>query len=157
MYYFKQHRSNRGFTLIELMITIAVVAILVSLAVPAYKDYTIRAKITECINGAAVGKVGISEYRQTLGDWPPTLEEAGLEVAGASRFCTALNNYQPSSGAFTIDVNEATVEPGLGTIAPVMTPSEEATYVINWNCSRGTTSLADLKYLPSTCRDNVTP
>ena len=156
MYYFKQHRS-KGFTLIELMITIAVVAILVTLAVPAYKNYTIRAKITECINGAAVGKVGISEYRQTLGDWPPTLEEAGLELVGSSHYCSSLNNYQSATGAFTIDVDEATIEPELGTIAPVMTPSETGAYVINWNCTRGATLPADLKYLPSTCRDTLTP
>ena len=157
MYYFKQHRSTRGFTLIELMITIAIVAILVTLAVPAYNDYTIRAKITECINGAAVGKVGISEYRQTLGAWPPTLEEAGLEITGISHYCTALNNYQPSTGTFTIDVDEAVIEPGLGAIEPAMTPDQMASGVINWNCTRGNTDPADLKYLPSTCRDINTP
>lgn len=157
MYRFKPYRSTKGFTLIELMITIAIVAILVTLAVPAYKDYTIRAKITECISGAAVGKIGISEYRISLGAWPPTLEEAGLEVAGISHYCTALNNYQSASGAFTIDVNETAIEPGLGDIAPVMTPSEETTFVINWNCTRGATLPEDLKYLPSTCRDALTP
>ena len=157
MYCFKQRSSAKGFTLIELMITIAIVAILVTLAVPAYKDYTIRAKITECISGAAVGKLGISEYRQTLGAWPPTLEEAGLEIAGISSFCTALNNYQPGTGAFTIDVNEAAIEPGLGAIAPILSPTEETTNVINWNCTRGATLPEDLKYLPSTCRDTLTP
>ncbi len=157
MYCFNKFRSTKGFTLIELMITIAIVAILVALAVPAYNDYTIRAKVTECINGAAVGKIGISEYRQTLGAWPPTLEEAGLEVAGISYYCTALNNYQPATGAFTIDVNENAIEAGLGAIAPVLAPTQETTNGINWNCTRGATLPEDLKYLPSTCRDVLTP
>jgi type IV pilus assembly protein PilA len=152
MYCFKQHRSTKGFTLIELMIAIAIVAILVALAVPAYNDYTIRAKVAECINGAAVGKIGISEYRQTLGAWPPTLEEAGLAVAGISHYCTALNNYQSTTGTFTIDVAEAAIDPNLDSIAPVLKPIEEVNGVINWNCARGTTQSKDLRYLPSTCR-----
>ena len=89
---FKNTKSSRGFTLIELMITIAILAILVALAVPAYSDYSIRAKVAECINGAAVAKVGISEYRQSLGPWPPSLEAAGLNTAGISHFCTSLVN-----------------------------------------------------------------
>lgn len=152
MYRFKQYRSTMGFTLIELMITIAIVAILVTLAVPAYNDYSIRAKVAECINGAAIGKVSISEYRQTLGAWPPSLEEAGLAIAGISHYCTALNNYQSSSGAFTIDINEAVIETGLGVIAPVMTPTSEVSNVINWDCSRGITPAENMRYLPSTCR-----
>ena len=49
------------------MITVAIVALLVALAVPAYKDYTIRSKVAECVNGAAVAKVQVSEFRQSLG------------------------------------------------------------------------------------------
>ena len=60
-------RVEKGFTLIELMIVIAIVAILVALAVPAYQDYTIRAKVGECINNGAVAKLSISEYRETTG------------------------------------------------------------------------------------------
>jgi prepilin-type N-terminal cleavage/methylation domain-containing protein len=56
----------RGFTLIELMIAISIVAILVAFAVPAYQDYTVRSKVAECINGAAVAKVQIAEYRQAF-------------------------------------------------------------------------------------------
>ena len=63
----KSHAGSKGFTLIEIMIAIAIVAILVAMAVPAYHDYTIRSKITECINSAAVPKVTFSEYKQTLG------------------------------------------------------------------------------------------
>lgn len=143
-----------GFTLIELMIAIAIVAILVAMAVPAYRDYTIRAKIGECVNGAAVAKVSISEYRQSLGAWPPSLVEAGLSNSGTSSYCTALSNYQPSTGAFTIDVNEAAVDGilAIDSIAPALTPSPTSSSIINWRCSRGSTQANYLKYLPSTCR-----
>ena len=154
---FKHTKSSRGFTLIELMITIAILAILVALAVPAYSDYSIRAKVAECINGAAVAKVGISEYRQSLGPWPPSLEAAGLDTSGISHFCTSLVNYQPDSGAFTIDVNEAVIGSNLaaGALLPVLTPYETASSMINWRCSKGATSSGDLKYLPSTCRSTT--
>jgi len=152
---FKNKRSERGFTLIELMITVAIVAILAALAVPAYLDYTARAKIAECINGAAVAKLGISEYRQTLGAWPSDLQSAGLESAGRSYFCTAINNYQSETGTFTVDIDENKV--GLefisGSIAPIMTPTSTSQNIVTWNCSRGATGVENLKYLPSTCRD----
>ena len=80
-------RVQSGFTLIELMIVIAIVAILVALAVPAYKDYTIRAKVTECVNAAAVAKLNISEYRETVGVYPTDEDEAGTTFpAGESQF-----------------------------------------------------------------------
>ena len=75
------------------MITIAILALLVALAIPAYSDYSIRAKVAECINGAAVAKVAISEYRQSMGPWPPSLDGAGLNVAGISQYCTSITNY----------------------------------------------------------------
>lgn len=147
-------KSARGFTIIELMITIAIVAILVALAVPAYSDYSIRSKVTECVNGAAIAKVAISEFRQTLGEWPSSLVQAGLDSSGISHYCTAFINYQPGLGAFTIDINEAAIDSSLAADAlmPVLTPTDTASFVINWACSKGTTSAADTKYLPSTCR-----
>lgn len=145
--------AARGFTLIELMITIAIVAILVAMAVPAYKDYTIRSKIAECINNAAVAKVQVSEFRQALGDWPSSAEEAGISApAGTSQFCSGFINYQAGGGAFTINVNEAAIDAALGTIEATLTPSETSSGIINWACSRGTTTASNVKYLPSTCR-----
>lgn len=153
---FNDKRTQKGFTLIELMITVAIVAILVAMAIPAYSDYSIRSKVSECINGAAVAKVGISEYRQSLGPWPPSLADAGLNVAGLSNYCTGLTNYQQGTGAFTIDINEAAIDSSLAadSLMPVLTPTERASSVIDWKCSRGSTSVSNLKYLPSTCRDS---
>ena len=149
-----QGPNSRGFTIIELMIILAIVAILTALAVPAYKDYSIRSKIAECINGAAVAKIQISEYRQTLGPWPPSATDAGLVGTGISHYCNGFINYTPATGVFTIDVNEALVDPALGDISPLMTPRVATSNAINWNCSKGTTPAGNIKYLPSTCRDS---
>ncbi len=79
-----KRNMQQGFTLIELMIVIAIVAILVALAVPAYKDYTIRAKVAECVNGAAVAKLQISEYCETVGTFPADENAAGTLPQPAS-------------------------------------------------------------------------
>lgn len=151
---FRKKRSAMGFTVIELMITIVIVAILVVLAVPAYKDYSIRTKVAECINGAAVAKVGISEYRQSLGAWPGDLVEAGLDNSGISHYCTEFSDYSPATGEFVIDVNEIAVDPILTNLSPKMIPTQRTSFVIDWDCTRGATPEEDLKYLPPTCRDN---
>ena len=155
MHIVKPYRSTKGFTLIELMIAVSVVAILVALAVPAYSDYIIRSKVAECINGAAPAKIGITEYQQTMGPWPPSLGDAGLLNTGDSTYCNGMYNYDSSTGAFAIDVDEAVIDADAisGDLAPVMEPTITSSNIVNWDCTRGTTAASDLKYLPSTCRD----
>jgi len=142
---------QQGFTLIELMIVIAIVAILVALAVPAYQDYTIRAKVAECINDAAVSKLQISEYRLTTGGYPTSSDEAGITSStGATQYCTA--TQYGSAGAFTVHVDENAVDTSIsGSIEAVLTPSSSNSG-IDWTCKRGNTSSDNYKYLPSTCR-----
>lgn len=75
-----RYHWNKGFTLIELMIVIAIVAILVALAVPAYQDYLVRTKITECIAAAAPLKTSVSEFYQSESRWPNDIVEAGFKA-----------------------------------------------------------------------------
>ena len=149
-----KRKAQKGFTLIELMIVIAIVAILVALAVPAYRDYTIRAKVGECVNQAAVAKLQISEYRQTVGAFPDNESEAGTAATEATQYCDGYA-YQNdnSTGEFTILVNEANVDGAItGAIEPHMRPWMSSTGEVNWLCQNGDTAADNLKYLPSTCR-----
>ena len=148
---FKPRRSG-GFTLIELMIVIAIVAVLVALAVPAYQEYTIRAKIAECMVGAAPAKLGISEFISTTGDWPEDIDVAGISSNGASKFCNGFVGYDSATGSFQIDVNEAAIEPNLGQVQPELRPTSTSVTTIAWTCRYGATGPSELKYLPSTCR-----
>jgi type IV pilus assembly protein PilA len=155
----KNMRRNiqQGFTLIELMIVIAIVAILVALAVPAYQDYTIRAKVAECINAAAVPKLQISEYFETVGWFPADQNLAGIGGVGQGRsqFCDGYAAYTVANtvnASFQIDVMEANITTGLGTLQPQMTGFNNVGGGVDWQCTAGGTAAADLKYLPSTCR-----
>lgn len=153
-------RVQQGFTLIELMIVIAIVAILVALAVPAYQDYTIRAKVGECVNAAAVPKLAISEYAETAGTtavrWPPDASTAGITTAqGDTTFCDGYTNYDPDTGSFDIAVNEGEVGSTISPIEPSMIPTySTAGGHVEWNCVNGNTDTNAIKYLPSSCRED---
>src|ERR1700730_18531731 len=74
---FQMKSVQKGFTLIELMIVIAIIGILAAIALPAYQDYTIRAKVSELVVKADACKTSVAEYYQSLAVLPPAIADAG--------------------------------------------------------------------------------
>ena len=79
------NKMQKGFTLIELMIVVAIIAILAAIAIPAYQDYTIRAQVSDGLSLASGSKTAVAEYYQNRGLYPTTNAQAGVATAQSIR------------------------------------------------------------------------
>lgn len=134
--------KQKGFTLIELMIVVAIVGILAAIAIPAYQDYTIRARVTEGLQMAASAKLAVSETAISNNALPATQAATGYVSPAATTNVTSI--AVAAAGVITITYTAAA---GGGTI--VMTPTLQANGDVTWDCTGGT--LLD-KYRPASCR-----
>ncbi len=144
--------KQQGFTLIELMIVIAILGILAAIAIPTYQDYMIRARVSEGVAVASAAKVGVAEYRQAALQWPTNNTLAGVSDVQTS-FVTSL--AVSGAGLITIDINETSALGGVGiddgtTLNLVLTPSN-VTGAVVWTCT-ATGSGVNAKYAPASCR-----
>ncbi len=140
-------RTQHGFTLIELMIVIAIIGILAAVAIPMYMDYAVRSQIAEGINLAAGAKVSVAEYYQETGEYPTGNAEAGLEQADEIQ-----GNYVES-----VAVADEVITVTFGNDANQRIDGETITITaaeedgsLNWTCASG--GVIDDKNLPVACR-----
>jgi type IV pilus assembly protein PilA len=100
-----QMHKQQGFTLIELMIVVAIIGILAAIAIPAYQDYTIRAKVTEGLNAVAPAKQSVAEYYITVGKMPTDADAAGFPTGASGDLVDGLSYDKKSDTEAIITVD----------------------------------------------------
>jgi len=142
-------KKQQGFTLIELMIVVAIIGILAAIAIPAYQDYTIRAQVSEGLNLSGGAKAAVTEYFQDRGEMPSGNTQAGL-AAATDIEGKYVDNVAVGAGDGVITVtygNDAHAT--IATNAITMTADTTAAGSVQWDCA-GSGIVA--KHLPAACR-----
>ncbi len=142
-------RKNQwGFTLIELMIVVAIIGILAAIAIPMYLDYSTRSQVAEGLNLASSAKTAVTEYYQEHGAFPTNNAQAGLAAAGSIAGNYVVSVSADSSGVITILYgNEA--HPFINGETVTLTATDNSGSV-GWACASG--GVIQAKHLPSACR-----
>ncbi len=150
-----QKKDQKGFTLIELMIVIAIVGILAAIALPAYQDYIVRAKISEAVAGMAEAKTSVTEYIAVQGSIPAVADVGVFGVNLDERPGDILNKIGfatvPGTSVTIIAYINEGVGGGAGLTTIDMVGTLDSGY-LTWNCQLGATNPVPVKYLPASCR-----
>ena len=137
---------QKGFTLIELMIVVAIIGILAAIAIPAYQDYIARSQVSEGMATAGAIKTSLTDFWVAQAAWPAANQfqdtDGGRYTAGAAH---------DANGVITVTMrNAAPVSPRVRAFTFTLTPTITNNVITDWNCN--TANAADLKYLPSGCQ-----
>jgi type IV pilus assembly protein PilA len=141
---------QKGFTLIELMIVVAIIGILAAIAIPAYQDYTIRAQVSEAMSLASGVRTAVSEQFQTTGVWPTDNTAAGVSDPGdiSGNYVVSVTVARDgSNGSITAEFGNS-ANPLIAGEDFVLTGTDQGGSV-SWDCLG---SSIQTKYLPASCR-----
>src|SRR5580658_6711603 len=126
--------TQKGFTLIELMIVVAIIGILAAIAIPAYQDYTVRAQVTEGMNLASPVETGIAEYFANTGSFPTAMSSVGISSTPSGKYVSGVTI---TSGAIVVTYgNQANSNVASQTLG--LTPYTDPNNDIIWVCGNHT-------------------
>ncbi len=141
-------KVQQGFTLIELMIVVAIIGILAAIAIPAYQDYTARAQLTEAMSLASGVRTSVSEYYQNSGTFPPNNLSAGV-APDAQITGKYVDNVNVAGGRITATMKAAGQVNARIAGSTLILSAFTRGGSLEWHC-RGN---SDARYRPASCRD----
>ena len=144
-------RLQKGFTLIELMIVVAIIGILAAVAIPAYQDYIARSQVSEAVSLLGSGKTPLSEFFADKGQWPSNAgaSEGGVMGNVSGRYTSAITITVGNAGTATITLEARMKGSGINTSITGKTILLSSADGKSWTCAVGTISS---QFVPASCR-----
>lgn len=138
---------QRGFTLIELMIVVAIIGILAAVAIPAYQDYIARAQVSEAVSLSSSGKTPLAEYFADKGIWPSTASDVMGNTSGKYVSAITITGGSGATTAISLEarIKDTSVNSAITGATMILTSADGKV----WGCTEGTVGS---KYRPAACR-----